>query len=290
MASGASTATINTLDKAAVNTAYKNLWAAGNSVASGWNGSISSCTAGDPSVSAVYAQLNAVNFARQMNALGVVRAVTLGDAVQNKVQQAALVMAANGALSHSITSSWKCFTTDAAYAAANSNLGIYASSPVDFIHQYLGESNGAEGSDTSVGHRRWLLNPPSSVFAFGLTSTGSAVQVVNLPQTNTANPAYVAWPSAGYFPDGLEPSGIWSLATNSASANFSNATISVTHNGAAVAVTKYAPVAGFGRPTLVWKMPSTLDKTGTYTVTVKGIVIGTTTYTRTYSVNFFTPY
>ena len=286
----ASTATaINPADKNSVNTAYKNLWASGAAVTPGWTGSNSTCSPGNITLAALKAQANALNFARQINGLGVVHAVAITDGNHINAQRTALIMDANGALNHNPTSTWKCYSSAGAATAAKSNISLVypSTTPIKAIKSYLDEPG---SSNTAVGHRRWLFNPSSSVFTFGLTNAASAVQVIGLPQNNTANPTWVEWPSNGYFPNTIEPAGRWSLSSHNDNTDFSRATVGVSYNGSALAVTKYAVHDDYAKPTIVWQMPAGIAKEGTYTVRVAGIYINGSATSYTYTVNLFTPY
>jgi hypothetical protein len=63
--------------------------------------------------------------------------------------------------------------------------------------------------------------------------------------------------------------------------------VTVTKDGVAVPLTRYAPVDGYGRPTLVFDLAGTLVE-GTYTVTVSGIR-GAGARSLSYRVRLFTP-
>ncbi len=315
-ASKAATTTIDTTDKAAVNSAYWSLYGNNASVTAGWNGSVGSCTPGNISESARITQLNAVNFARRLSGLTPVAAARLSDSVQANVQRAALMMDANETLDHTPPSSWRCYKSNGATAASQSNLTIggktsagveYPLKPLDVISSYLKDYG--SGND-AVGHRRWILYPKSSVFAFGMTNHAAATQVLGLRTSSTNfNPSYVPWPSDHWFPTPLDPErsgddapgGNWSLSGR-ASACFNNATVSVTRNGYGVATTVISRGAHYGNPTIVWRMPRNLDHSGVYAYVVNVSNINQTTTsgacstsssTRTsyqYPVRFFTPY
>jgi hypothetical protein len=83
-----------------------------------------------------------------------------------------------------------------------------------------------------------------------------------------ANPAYVRWPAAGYFPSTLAP-GRWSLG--GPGLKVGTAKVSVYRGGKRLATHKQRVVNGYGQPTLVWTMPSGYAKTGSYKVVVKGL-------------------
>ena len=290
--SKASTITsINNASMSDVNAEYWAKWGGNVGITSNWNGSISGCKAGSISTSAVYAQVQAVNFARRLNDLEPIQPAVLDGPNQAKAQKAALMMAANNALSHDPPTSWKCYTSDGATAAGYSDLALAYPSikPTQAVELYMDDKG---DSNVGVGHRRWLLEPDRKVLAFGMTDTSSALTVIGLPTDSTNyDPVWVTWPSKGYFPTPIEPGGRWSASTH-AGAYLSKATVTVTHNGVKQAITLYPLHTGYGRPTLVWQMPSGFPLTGKYIVTIHGAhnSAGETMADYTYGVNFFDPY
>lgn len=287
---------VNNFDKVEVGTLYQKLWASGENTATGWTGSTEGgrCLAGNISQQAVYAQLNAVNYIRRVNNLEPVRAAVLDGPNQANAQKTALMMRAQESLSHYPTSSWKCYTAAGAATAAKSNLALSYPSlkPIRAIELYMDDPG---SSNTGVGHRRWIMNPDAKAFSFGMTDNSSAMQVVGLDESTANNdPPYTMWPAKGWNPVNLEPNGRWSLST-SYGKNVAYAKIVVrkgSASGTVVPITKYATHSGYGRPTVVWQMPSEFNKTETtYFVTVSGIKNsdGGSIAPFTYSVSFFTP-
>ena len=73
-------------------------------------------------------------------------------------------------------------------------------------------------ANRAVGHRRWLMNPFATTMGTGLhghrqrDDRDRAAALASRP-----NPAWVSWPTAGWFPDALEPAGRWSLSAGSTS-------------------------------------------------------------------------
>lgn len=294
-ASHALTATgINTADRDTVNSTYKSMWAANLNVTSGWTGSVSTCRAGNISEAARLAQVNAVNFARRLNDLAPVGAARLTDQVQANVQQAALIQDANldtKGLSHSPTSSSRCYTAAGATTSGKSNLAASYGSikPVQAIELYLNEPG---ASNVEVGHRNWIFNPDATVFGFGMTARAAATQVTGLRTDSTNNdPLWVEWPANGYFPASLEPAGRWSVFSR-VTVDFSAATVTVTHAGSTYSPTIVSRGKHYVRPALVWQMPAETSRLGTYTVTIRGVksTTGNAIAAHTYSVVLFTPY
>jgi hypothetical protein len=140
-------------------------------------------------------------------------------------------------------------------------------------------------NNTFVGHRRWILYPPTVKIGSGsVPATGgpaaNALWVIGGFGTRPATPAWVAWPPRGYLPYQLLPktSGRWSFSY--AGANFSNAAVTMTQGGANVALTVEPQMndEGYADNTLVWK-PQGVATTKpasdvVYTVTIKNVVVG----------------
>lgn len=277
------TSAINTSDVASVNSYYISMWANGTNTVSGWTGDLSSCTLGIISGAAIQTQLNAINYARALNGLDRVTGNLDGPA-----ESAAVMMAANGAVSHNPPSTWKCYTSSGATAASQSVLALSGGmTPLTAIRLYLDDPG---AGNTAVGHRRWLLNPFANYFGIGLTNSSSAIRVTNNQDTTNTNPHWVSWPSKGYFPNTIEPNGRWSLSNGNSNFKFTYAKVTVTHNGVNVPVTKYAVDNAYAKPTIVWQMPAGFEKAGTYNVSVTGGTSNGTVYNHAYSVTFFTPY
>ena len=274
-----------------VNRDYWKTFAVGLTDRATTSGSVKACRPGTLSSTDRVRQQNAINFVRRLNHLS---PVTTNNATLNKkAQAAALMMAANKTLSHFPDSSWKCYSTAGAQGAGTSNIGLgYRLGDAQWVRLYMGDPG---SGNEAVGHRRWLLYPPITTMGVGAIEdgsgvAGSAITVLGTPQSSKANnPAWVAWPSAGWFPNTLN-SARWSLTAAEAGAKFDSATVKVTNLAThkAVAVKPLTPQYGYGNPTLVWTMPSGLDRTVSYGVTVDGIS-GASAASHSYVVRFFTP-
>lgn len=274
---------IDTSDRAAVFDAWRTMIESRQGAATGWTGRPDSCHPGRASAESSRTILDGVNFARGLAGLTPVR---FQSSLSAKAQKAALIMTANRALSHHVPRTWHCWSRVGAAAAGRSNLS-YGSGPLrpeDIIPDYLSDPG---SGNVAVGHRRWILNPAASAFGSGLTTTSHALYVVGPTSTHNANPAWVPWPTAGWFPSDLEPDGRWSLASGSAGADLSRARVQVQRNGAPVKVHRHPFVRGFGMPTIAWEIDGAVGP-GDYTVTVTGIR-GAATRTTSYTVHIFDP-
>jgi uncharacterized protein YkwD len=274
-------------DKAGIAAAYRQLVTPSLKTPIGWNGRLDRCSPGTVSAGQQQATLRVVNFARRMAGLST---VGLDATLSAKAQQAALVYAVNDRLSHDIPSSWRCVTRTAQQAGTHSDIALGVSG-ANAVVEYLAEP-GRENLD--VGHRRWILNPAAARFGSGSTSRSNALWVIGPQRARGAyaDPAWVSWPTPGYFPKGLEPKGLWSLSSGGSSrVSFTKATVTVTRAGKRLPVTVHAPVAGYAQPTLAWTVhdlvvPST-GRAAVYTVTVKGIVRAGRTVSHRYEVRLF---
>ncbi len=248
---------VDTSSREAVRQFYLAVASIGDNEPIDWTGNLDIGLAGETSDAFKAAVLLRINAVRAL--AGVPAGVTFNDTFNDKAQEAALMMSANNALSHNPPSDWKYYTADGAEAAGKSNLSLGDNGPTAIAEGYIGDSG---ANNAAVGHRRWLLFPPTQTMGTGdVPATGNlyaanATWVID-GHINDARPAtrtnYVAWPAAGYFPAPLIfPR--WSFSYPNA--DFTNATVTMTRDGAPVAVsidfrsTLQTPLVG--ENTLVW--------------------------------------
>jgi len=281
---------IDTTSKSAVNAAYWSKYAPKQTLSIDWLlGSILGCIPGITSSTTNSATLSSLNFVRSLAGLA---PVAFSSTMNTAAQRAALIMDANDALSHSPSSSWKCWSSTGAATAAKSNLALsFPSLQAGRIVELYMDDPGS--SNTAVGHRRWLLNPFTTTMGSGSTTTANAIQVVGPTNAYRPNPKWVGWPSSGYFPNTMEPNGRWSLSSGYKGVSFRYAQVAVyKSDGTKVpGVRKYTPHDGYAQPTLAWQMPSTFPKSANYTVVVTGIKKSgySGSLTSKYTVRLFTP-
>lgn len=280
---------VDTSNKVSVANAYLNNLVPAHKVSVGWTGSVSGCKAGSTSAAQRHATKTAINFYRGMGGL---KPVSLDSSLTAKAQQAALMMKANKKLSHAPASSWKCASSTGKEAAGNSNLAL-GSSGAQAISKYMLDPG---SSNNMVGHRRWIMYPPTKKMGSGSTSTTNALWVLGGGWvTPSGTPSFVAWPNAGYFPAPLEPKGRWSLSATG-DVDFSKATISVKDSsGRALKVTKQPVVNGYGSNTVVFQVSGLKKPAGTATASYSVQVANftrtgsSTKITRNYTVKIFNP-
>ncbi len=262
---GAAVGGLNPADRGSVVSAYQTIYsgAANNPVlsSSNWTGNVGGCKPGDTSSAFKEAVLRRINFYR---ALAGLPNVTYAAGVDGQQQAAALMMAANGTLSHSPPGTWKCYSDAGKTGAGSSNLAG-GNDGVNAIDAYMDDGG---GNNSFAGHRRWILYPPRLEMASGDVPGWNALYVFGKSGPRPANPRFVTYPTAGFFPRGLLPtSKRWSFSVNGA--DFSTATITMSANGSSVPLTKLTPQNGYGDNTVVWEVAGALSLIGDAPISVK---------------------
>ncbi len=255
---------------------------------------IAACQAGTLKPEVGQRVLATLNYIRGLHNLP---PATYSTADEPAVQQSALMMAANGQLSHFPPSSWNCYTAAGATAAGQSNIylgtgGLRYSQDADLLAGWLIDTNNVVANN--IGHRRWLLYPFLSTIAYGRTAgvwqssnraDGASIKVINTSQ-NTAGPLpdYVAYPfqdyPARYFETGaLLSFGVIANKSSNFGANqsvsYAGATISVrARGGAALTVSNISwDNDGYGLPnSLQWSVAGLAANT-TYDVTISNVTV-----------------
>ena len=242
-----------------------------------WSGSVSKCSMGRESDASRAATLRTVNSMRLLVQLSPVK---LDTTASGKAQKAALLMDANGKLSHSPSKSDfpKCWTPAAKEAAGSSNLALGATGS-KAIAAYMAEPG---DGNTAAGHRRWILNPTTTHIATGSTTNANALTVFGLgTSANAAKPKWIEWPARGWFPQQVEPNGRWSLSSSNGAVSFDRASVKVqrvTTDGKVTkthTVKKHPVATGYGPNSVVFDVSGIVRPTGKavayYRVTVTGI-------------------
>jgi hypothetical protein len=291
---------VDTQDREAVRLFYNHVYVRPE-VAMGWTGDYASGKAGTVGAAWQAATSLRLNWYRAM--AGVPAATTLSPDNSAKDQEAALLMSANGQLSHTPPSSWKWYTQTAAEAAGASNLalGVTGANAVDSYIADVGDNNGP------VGHRRWIFYPQTRAFGSGdvppASAGGASLYGANAlwafddnyggvrPKTRDD---FVAWPARGYAPYQVV-FGRWSLSYPDA--DFSQARVAVTRAGSAVAATIETAMSGYGENTIVWKVAG-IERDGRharpaadvrYHVTVSNVTVANAARSFEYDVVVFDP-
>lgn len=228
---------------------------------------MSSCTPGDTSASGRTNALRLVNLYRWLEGLP---AVTT-DATKNTGAQAcALLMHANGKLSHTPPTTWTCYNATGAAAAGKSNIASTAG--VKAVDLYMADP----GNATTMGHRRWILNNALGPIGLGSTSGYSCMHVIG--GSGSGNKAWTAFPPPGPVPAELFTAAYASVDSTgwtiqSDSINLATAQVSVSSGGTKLTTTVAQLQGGYGSKYAIAIRPQGWTSTAgkTYDVSVTGI-------------------
>jgi len=275
------------LDLAQANWFYQNVFLPPAHVAPEWNGDVASGdagTLGPDYLAAITARINAYRWMA-----GLPGGVTLDPTENAEDQQDALMTAANQQLSHDPPSTWVDYTAAGANAASHSNIAIGASgtSAIDLFMTDPGDNN------TIVGHRRWILYPPTQTMGVGdIPGESDSLWVIQPQATPVPDVSTIAWPPAGFVPDSLLPDR-WSLQAQYGS-DFSNATVAVTENGVPQQIDILSNSGlDYGGQAIVWDMPDAAapqpGQQVVYHVQIDNAVINGQTQSFSYTTTAFDP-
>ena len=261
----------------------------------GYTGDVDNCVAGTTSQAFRDSAIQRVNWYRQMAGLGT---VTEDAALSESAQQAALMMHAEGKLSHGPPSDWACYSPEGAAAAGRSNLNSgtlfhdsVEESGTGAIDGYMRDSG---RNNRSVGHRRWILEPRTLTMGVGYArrlgpnhaDVANALDVIGgsrLARPNVREQrGFVAWPPPGFVPPEVNWSR-WSFEL--AGADFSAASVEVVDDYGQLSA---KVVSASFDSAIVWRIDGVSDSQllaqpangdHCYTVTIRGVRINGTNQT-----------
>jgi len=160
--------------------------------------------------------LKMINFGRYI--AGLPADVTLDAGRSSTVQYGAVLLAATRVLTH--TPSQPSGMSDSFYQAGlsstkSSNIGSGYQDSEGFQKGCFADSYSSTVS--TVGHRRWLLNPAMKVTGIGFANSWHTTYAFDKSRTDTVSYTSINWPAAGYFPVEFFSSATpWSMTLNPA--------------------------------------------------------------------------
>ncbi len=216
-----------------------------------WDGSAPKCDPGTLTGGAIERATKVVNLYRAMAGLP---EVDHDPDLDKRAQACALIMRANGSITHTPAKSAKCYTDMGATAAKKSNLSTAGA--VVSVDRYMVDSG--SHNQATLGHRRWILN--NKLDFIGVGSTGAKFSCLHvIGGKGNAKKPWVAFPSPGKVPFGvISPYGTsidttgWSIQSDTVS--FSQAEVHVTVGGEARKVSQRLLKGGYGsKYAIAWR-------------------------------------
>ena len=239
-----------------------------------WGGSVESCEPGKLTAEMQKKFLQRLNYVRRV--AGVPDNCELRESWNAYCQSAALMMTAEGDLSHFPGKDWKCYSPEGAKGASNSNLS-YGYSAVGSL---MGQLDDSGANNYFVGHRRWILNPSRKVFGHGSTAYAMALWALGGENSDydeaivkEFETQYVCWPPEFYFPAALNTAR-WSFSLRGA--NFDNVTVEMYWGNKKIDVSIQEWTPGYGMSTIVWEPQTTyydFEPENRYKIVIKNVGI-----------------
>lgn len=166
--------------------------------------------------------INMVNFVRYI--AGVPDDVVSSAAWLDEAQHGAVLLKAIGGLSHTPPQPAgmptdfydlgysACSSSNISYGMSNSGGHLHTQTAADSVIAYMNDRN---SSESTVGHRRWITNPPMKKTAFGWCESFSVMKAWDTSRSPKPGYVFVSWPAPGAFPLELCPSALpWSVTLN----------------------------------------------------------------------------
>lgn len=252
-------ADLDTTSREAVENAFLDAIAASTGVRGDWTGSYEHCDPGTVSPAMLAGQLAAVNFER---ALVGVPAATLDPKLTEGAQKGAFAWASGDecGLNQADFPGWKIHCDD------DPAWSLLDGSGLRLVPYRV---------RVGIG---WL--------------PGAGDLDYQLESEESAGPDWLAWPSAGWFPEKLHWSSHWELAAPEADFTAATVTLTDAKTGAPIGTRIKDATAGEGlRPGhLVWEATDwPEDREPSIAVTVSGVTRGGQTVSHSYTVNLFVP-
>jgi hypothetical protein len=172
-----------------------------------------------------------------------------------------------------------CYTTEGASTAGQSNLAWGSGHPAQAITQFMEDS----GNETTMGHRRWIMNPPLDPVGIGYWSGGGQYGdgmclMVFGGGGPGPTPPWVAVPNQGFVPLDVA---LWTWTFHGSMGGVASASITMLRvdDNTPLAVTVQPLSQGYGQECISWWPNGWSPQAGmTYRVTVGGLTGGNVSY------------
>jgi len=237
------------------------------------------CDAGSLKQAAIVDTLTRINMFRWLSGLGPTSDSAAFDADAQKCANLESWWPWVGGSPHQPPMTSKCYTPEGAATAGQSNIAWGSNSPAQAIDQFMQDN----GNETTMGHRRWILNPPLGPIGIGYWQGGGMygnAECLRVFGTSGGgpNPPWVSVPTAGFAP--LVTAG-WTWTFHGSLGGIANATATVLRvdDNMALPVTMLKLSQGYAQETTSWAANGWKAEAGkTYRVTIAGLTGGDVVY------------
>lgn len=184
-----------------------------------------------------------------------------------------------GGSPHQPPASSKCYTPEGGATAGQSNIAWGSGNPAQAIDQFMAD----QGNQTTMGHRRWLVNPPLDPVGIGYWQTGGmygnaeCLRVFGAGGTGP-NPPWLAVPPPGFVPLDVTA---WTWTFHGSLGGVPGAQITMLRvdDNMPLAVTVITLSQGYALDAISWTPNGWAPEAGkTYRVTVGGLAGGDVVY------------
>jgi hypothetical protein len=237
------------------------------------------CDAGTLKQKAIVDTLTRINMFRWMDGLGPTSDDAAFDADAQKCSNLESWWPWTGGSPHQPPATSKCYTPEGGATAGQSNIAWGSGHPAQAIDQFM-EDN---GNETTLGHRRWILNPPLGPIGIGYWEGGGMYGNAECLRVfgssgGGPNPSWVAIPTAGFAP--IETATwTWSFHGSLGGIAAATATVLRVDDNMALPVKMLPLSQGYAQDTTSWTPVGWTAEAGkTYRVTVSGLAGGDVVY------------
>lgn len=244
-------------------------WRAGHVENGAWQSGSGSCDPGVLPAEAIDDTLRRVNLFRWLAGLP---SVSHDGSRHRELMECAHMMSANNALSHNPPSSWSCYTSGGASAAARANIALGYPTSAWAIDGYM-----IDRGVPSLGHRRWILNHSLGSVEIGFSGRGQCLGVFNFG--GGAERAWTAYPNQGFAPIDTALNQTWSFHAHSIGLRGTGVAVERASDGAVLEVESYSPGLGGPPPSIGFTPRGWTPRAGeTYRVTIQDTSVGPIVY------------
>jgi hypothetical protein len=229
------------------------------------------CDPGTLKQAAIVDTLTRINMFRWMDGLGPTSDDATFDADAQKCANLESWWPWMGGSPHMPPATSQCYTPEGGATAGQSNIAWGSNNPAQAIDQFMQDN----GNETTMGHRRWILNPPLGPIGIGYWEGGGMygnAECLRIFGTSGGgpNPPWVSIPVAGFAPIATAT---WTWTFHGSLGGIAGATASVLRVDDNMALpVKMMPLSqGYAQDTASWTPVGWAAEAGkTYRVTVSG--------------------